>query len=84
MATQIRKIGNSVGAIIPAVLLKKVGLAEGDTIDISEEGGRLIIQSVRVMPKYNLADLLKKCNPKAPQIDEVADWELAAPVGNER
>ncbi len=84
MLTQIRKIGNSAGAIIPAHLLKQLKLSEGDSIDVTVGDGYIIIKSATDKPKYTLAELLRKCNPNAPIVKELDAWEQAAPVGIER
>ena len=46
MRTKIIKIGNSLGIIIPAKILKKLSMHEKDTISIELRGPRLIIESV--------------------------------------
>jgi antitoxin ChpS len=84
MRAHIRKIGNSVGTIIPIQLLKKLDLAEGDKIEITEKAGHLIIQPVHERPKYSLAELLKKCDPSAPQHSDIGAWEQADAIGLER
>lgn len=45
MRTKIIRIGNSLGIIIPAKILKKLSLQEKDTIAIEMRGPRLIIES---------------------------------------
>ena len=45
MRTKIIKIGNSLGIIIPAKILKKLALREKDEIAIELRGPRLIIES---------------------------------------
>ena len=37
MQTLVRKIGNSTGTIIPAAILKKHNLKEGDRVDIQDK-----------------------------------------------
>jgi antitoxin component of MazEF toxin-antitoxin module len=83
MLTQVRKIGNSAGAIIPAPVLKELKLREGDSIDVSVGENCIIIKPATGKPKYSLEELLKKCNPKAPKTKELDDWEHIKPVGNE-
>lgn len=83
MLTQVRKIGNSAGAIIPAPVLKELKLREGDSIDVSVGENCIIIKPATTKPKYSLKDLLKKCNPKAPQNKELDNWEQLKPVGKE-
>ncbi len=83
MLTQVRKIGNSAGTIIPAPVLKELKLREGDSIDVSVGDNCIIIKAATAKPKYSLEDLLKKCNPKAPKNKELDTWEKTKPVGNE-
>lgn len=43
MNTTIRKIGNSEGIIIPKELLDRLGLKAGDSVDLQEVEGRLLL-----------------------------------------
>lgn len=83
MKTTIRKIGNSAGAILPAAILKKLQLSEGDAVSISEDGHRIVIEPTRKLPKYTLSELLAQCDEKALLPKDVMDWDAAKPVGNE-
>ncbi|SEJ12353.1 hypothetical protein SAMN04244572_02833 [Azotobacter beijerinckii] len=47
MITQIRKVGNSAGVVIPSVLLKEVKLTVGAEIDLTVENGVLNIKPVK-------------------------------------
>ncbi len=51
MRTQIRKIGNSLGNIIPAVFIKQLSLAEGADIEVKAENNRIIIEPVNYPKK---------------------------------
>lgn len=44
MITQIRKVGNSAGVVIPAAVLKEVQLAVGNTIRMTVTDGTLTIR----------------------------------------
>ena len=79
METSIRKIGNSTGAIIPISILRKLNLHEGDTLNISEEKGKIVMSSSK--PKYSLDELLAKCDLSAPTPKN--EWDNIDPVGNE-
>ena len=83
MLTQVRKIGNSAGTIIPAPLLKELRLREGDSVDVSIEDNCIVIKPVSAKPKYTLDELLTKCDPHAPQDKELDDWEKTTRLGNE-
>ena len=41
--TQILRIGNSKGVILPASILRELSLSERDDLDISTEGGKIIL-----------------------------------------
>ncbi len=84
MQTVVRKIGNSSGTIIPAALLKKLNLKEGDLVDIRDDEGRLVIVPNRIIRKYTLTELLAKCDESAPMPQELIDWENTPEVGNEK
>ncbi len=81
MQTKIRKIGNSAGTKIPAGLLKKLNLVTGDKIIIEELNGKIVISAAK--PKYQLADLIAKCDLSAPMPEELERWDRVRPVGNE-
>lgn len=46
MNVTIRKIGNSEGIIIPKEILERIGLKEGDQLQLSLEGGELRLKSL--------------------------------------
>ncbi|MCL5975385.1 MAG: AbrB/MazE/SpoVT family DNA-binding domain-containing protein [Gammaproteobacteria bacterium] len=81
MQANIRKIGNSEGTIIPAGLLRKLNLATGDKISIEEQDGKIVISASK--PKYQLSELIAKCDLSAPMPEELEQWDRASPVGNE-
>ena len=83
MQTVIRKIGNSKGAVLPASLLKQVGLDVDDKVLIEAESGRLIIEPVN-KPEYTLDELLSKCQPdKMSLTEEDREWLNDKSVGTE-
>ena len=51
MRAAIRKLGNSSGVIIPKTMLAELGVAAGDTVDLSLEDGRIAITPVRRRPR---------------------------------
>ena len=44
MITQIRKVGNSAGVVIPSMMLKEVKLTLGTEIDLTVKNGELTIR----------------------------------------
>ncbi|WP_250656372.1 AbrB/MazE/SpoVT family DNA-binding domain-containing protein [Alkalimarinus coralli] len=83
MRTTIRKIGNSAGAILPATVLKKLNLSEGDVIEVSEDGKRIVIEPRNEKPKYSLTELMAQCDEKAPLPKELEEWNDMQPTGKE-
>ena len=83
MKTHIRKIGNSAGMILPAAILKKLHLSEGDEIEISENGNQIIITPKKIKPKYTLKELLAQCDLKAPIHEAVKEWDEVQAIGQE-
>ena len=83
METTIRKFGNSKGAIIPAVLLKELGLDINDKVDAKLEGGRLIIEPLS-KPEYSLDELLAQSNDCDLSLsEEDSAWLNSPSVGRE-
>lgn len=78
----IRKIGNSKGAVIPAPLLKELGLDVGQIAQADVKDGQLVIQKMK-KKKYSLNELLAKCDSNAPLPKGLAEWDNIQPVGNE-
>jgi antitoxin MazE len=42
---KIRKIGNSLGLLLPSEMLKRIGVENGDTVFVSLENGEIIIRN---------------------------------------
>lgn len=70
MQAQLSKWGNSLGLRLPRALAEHIGVREGDRVEISADGPRLIIEPVR--PSYVLSDLLVNMTPEA--MREAFDW----------
>ncbi|PID65454.1 MAG: addiction module antitoxin [Gammaproteobacteria bacterium] len=83
MKIQLRRVGNSVGQIIPASILRTLDLRVGDELELSIVNGQLIATPVKVKAQYTLDELLAKCNENAPVTEEVKAWENMQPVGLE-
>ena len=47
MKTQIRKIGNSLGSIIPAPLVRQLALVEGAEIDVQVKDGAIVLTPLK-------------------------------------
>jgi len=70
MRAAIRKLGNSSGVIIPKSMLAEIGVAAGDTVDLSLEGGRIAITPVKRRPREGWAATFA-------EIAELGDEDLA-------
>lgn len=74
MRTQVRKIGNSLGNIIPAAFVRQLGLSEGADIEVRAEGKRIIIEPVKKQGKrfpFSEKELLSGLNAHTAHADEL-------------
>jgi antitoxin ChpS len=78
----LRKVGGSVMLAIPPALLDVTKLTAGGHVEVSVEGGRLVIQPQQ-HPRYTLDELLALCDSSAPRSSEEREWLESGPVGNE-
>lgn len=78
----LRKVGGSVMLAIPSALLDVTKLTAGRHVEVSLEGGRLVIEPQR-RPHYTLGELLAQCDGSAPCSAEEREWLESGPVGNE-
>ena len=58
MRSQVRKMGNSHGVIIPKPLLQEIGVCAGDAVDLKvNKKGRLVVSPIRAAaPRSGWAD----------------------------
>ncbi|HWU18852.1 MAG TPA: AbrB/MazE/SpoVT family DNA-binding domain-containing protein [Devosia sp.] len=56
MQSTLKKIGNSVGIVIPKPLLSEIGAQAGDKIDISVENGQIVVKLLPVNPREGWAE----------------------------
>ncbi|MEE3626503.1 AbrB/MazE/SpoVT family DNA-binding domain-containing protein [Nitrospirillum sp. BR 11752] len=63
MRVTVRKWGNSASVRIPVAIMEAVGLEVDATVDIREEGSRIVIEPVR-KDDYDLADLIAGITPE--------------------
>jgi len=57
MNTQIKKIGNSKGIIIPAAILKVLDIKENEEISLKVEGKEIILSKVNAFDPKSLEEL---------------------------
>ena len=78
MRVQVRKWGNSASVRIPTAIMAAASLHLDQSVDIKEEGGRIIIEPVR--PSNHVLDqLLDRMTPDTFH----DDCDLGSPVGQE-
>jgi|TARA_B110000116_G_C16777109_1_gene556317 antitoxin component of MazEF toxin-antitoxin module len=82
MHTNIRKWGNSAGAIIPAAALAQAGIAMGDAVEVFVKAGQITFK--QAAPEYTLDELLA-VSPKGSFAldDSDREWLQDSPVGKE-
>lgn len=78
MQTKIQRWGNSLGLRIPKSFAEEAHVEAGSTVDISVEGGELVVRPIRPR-RYDLRSLVKAITPK--NVHEVV--ETGTPVGRE-
>ena len=76
MQTNLRKVGGSVMMTVSPVF------NSGSVVDVALLEGRLVVKPI-TKPKYNLTDLLVKCDANAKMPKEDKKWLELTPVGNE-
>jgi antitoxin MazE len=67
----IQKWGNSLAVRIPAPLASKLDVTAGTPVDLTLEGGALVVKPKR-RPKYSLREMLKTLKPE--QLHPLLDW----------
>ncbi|MEE8060368.1 MAG: AbrB/MazE/SpoVT family DNA-binding domain-containing protein [Gemmatimonadales bacterium] len=77
MRTRIAKWGNSLGLRIPKVFTSDAGLSAGDEVELTIEGGRILITPVG--RDYRLGELVDRIT--ADNRHDETDW--GRPVGTE-
>ena len=63
MRVRVQKWGNSLALRIPKSFAAETALDPGSEVDLSLEGGRLVVTPV-VAPGYELSDLLAQVTPE--------------------
>lgn len=75
MRTQVRKIGNSLGNIIPAAFIKQLGLVEGADIEVKADGKKITIEPIKRPKKrfpFSEKELLNGLDAHTAHADELA------------
>jgi antitoxin MazE len=56
MKTAIRKVGNSHAVIIPKPLLAEIGAKAADRVDMTVQGGKIVIAPIKKRPREGWAE----------------------------
>jgi antitoxin MazE len=75
MQTVVQKWGNSLGIRIPSMYVKEFNLKNGNSVEIIEEDGKIVI----VPPKKNLQEMLSRVT----QDNLHSPIETGSSLGNE-
>jgi antitoxin MazE len=78
MRVTLQKWGNSASVRIPSAVMKAARLSLDETVDVREEGGRIVIEPIRPRD-YDLAQLLAGIAPE----NLHAEVDFGAPTGRE-
>jgi len=78
MRVTVKKWGNSASVRIPSAVMTAARLSLDETVDVREEGGRIVIEPIRPR-EYELAQLLAGITPE----NLHADVDFGAPMGKE-
>lgn len=80
--TTLRQVGGSIMLAIPPALLDLLHLRPGAKVNLAVQNGRLVAEPQQ-RPRYTLAELLAKCDPKAPLGKQEREWLDDKPAGGE-
>jgi antitoxin MazE len=78
MRVTVKKWGNSASVRIPSAVMTAARLSLDETVDVREEGGRIVIEPIRPR-QYDLAQLLAGITPQ----NLHAEVDFGAPTGKE-
>ena len=78
MKSQIGQWGNSLAVRIPKYAVEALSLKLNDVIEVSVEGGRLVLEPIYSLPELSLEELLASIT-ESPEGE--VDW--GRPMGNE-
>lgn len=81
MQSSLKKIGNSAGVLIPKPLLAEIGAKTGDSIDLTVENGRIVMELVAKLPRAGWAEASKRL---AAEGDDGLIWPEFANEGDDQ
>jgi antitoxin ChpS len=80
--TTLRKVGGSIMLAVPPVLLDALHLQSGVQVDLSIDGGCLLVAPKKRF-KYTLQELLAQCEAETESSSEDRAWLESPPAGRE-
>lgn len=60
MRIRVRKFGTSSAVVIPTAILARIGIAPGDSIDLSLDGGRIVLVPAKRHPRAGWAEAARR------------------------
>lgn len=72
MQTSLRKMGNSIGMIVPKAILKELGAVAGTAMDVRIEGGNVVATPI-ANPRAGWAEDAERIGA-LPLTEEEAEW----------
>jgi antitoxin MazE len=75
MKGKIQKWGNSLALRIPRLVAERAGLHEGSVVELTGQGGKLVVQK----PRISIDEMIEKITPET--LHGETDW--GEPRGNE-
>lgn len=82
LTSNLRQVGGSVMMTVPPSILEMLDISAGSAVSLAVQAGKLVVEPKR-RKKYNLQELLAKCDPSAPISDEDREWQAIPPIGRE-
>ena len=82
MRAAVRKLGNSSGVIIPKSLLRDLGVEVGDPVEMTLEGGRIVLIPIKRRARADWAEASQRIadagddSPVWPEFGNVEDETL--------
>jgi antitoxin ChpS len=81
MEVMLKKMGNSTALVLPPPVLRDLGIGVGQRMTLATTAdGKITLSPKR---KYVLAEMIARCNLKAPPPADLALWDSARAVGTE-
>jgi antitoxin ChpS len=81
MEVTLKKMGNSTALVLPPPVLRDLGIGIGQKMTLTTTAdGQITLSPKR---HYVLAEMIARCNLKAPPPADMALWDRARPVGQE-